>query len=87
MIDQPLAPLITANPALRDLDAKLREALAELDAGNAADAVTDAGTALQMLLANLGYPGQQLGDQLKVARKAGWLAGVDTPLANAVESI
>jgi hypothetical protein len=42
--------------------------------GNAADAVTDAGTALQMLLDHLGYAGRQLGDQLKAARKAGMVS-------------
>jgi len=87
LIDEPLEALITTNPALRDLDAELREALDELAEGNAADAVTDGGTALQMLLDHLGYSGTQLGDQLKAARKAGWLSGVDTPLANAIESV
>lgn len=87
LIDKPLASLVTSNPALRAVDDKLREALSEIAAGNAADAVTDAGTALQMLLEHLGYTGGQLGDQLKAARKAGWLSGVDTPLAAAVDSL
>lgn len=87
LVDTPMAALLTANPALRGVDAKLREALAELDAGQAGDAVTDAGTALQMLLDHLGFQGTQLGDQIKAARNAGWLAGIDTPLATAVESI
>ena len=87
LIDKPLQPLVTANPALRAVDARLREAFDELTAGNAADAVTDAGTALQMLLDHLGYAGRQLGDQLKAARKGGWLEGVDTSLANAIDSL
>jgi hypothetical protein len=87
LIDKPLQPLVTANPVLRDVDARLREALDELVAGNAADAVTDAGTALQMLLDHLGYKGAKLGDQLKAARRAGWLSGVDTPLANAIDNL
>ncbi len=87
LVDKPLAALITSDPALRGVDDKLREALAELDAGKAADAVTDAGTALQMLLEHLGYSGGQLGDQLKAARNAGWLTGADTPLADAVDSL
>jgi hypothetical protein len=87
LIDKPLESIITKDPALRDVDTKLREALDELAAGNAADAVTDAGTALQMLLDHLGHSGTQLGDQLKSARKAGWLSGVDTPLANAIENL
>jgi hypothetical protein len=87
LIDKPLDALVTSNPSLRSVDDKLREALDELAAGNAADAVTDAGTALQMLLDHLGYSGTQLGDQLKAARKAGWLSGVDTPLAVSVENL
>lgn len=87
LIDKPLAGLVTSNPLLRGVDDKLREALDELAAGNAADAVTDAGTALQMLLDHLGYAGGQLGDQLKTARKAGWLSGVDTPMAASIESL
>jgi hypothetical protein len=87
LIDKPLASLVTSNPALRAVDDKLREALSEIAGGNAADAVTDAGTALQMLLEHLGYTGGQLGDQLKAARKAGWLSGVDTPLAVAVDNL
>ena len=82
-----MGELVTSNPALRGVDDKLREALAELAAGNAADAVTDAGPALQILLEYLGFSGGQLGDQLRAARKAGWLDGVDTPLAVAVESL
>ncbi len=87
LVEKPLTALVTSNPALRGLDGKLREALHELDAGNAADAVTDAGTALQMLFQHLGFQGQQLGDQVRAARKAGWLDGVDKPLADAVESV
>ena len=87
LIDKPLDALILSNPALRTVDDKLREALDELVAGNPADAVTDAGTALQLLLDHLGYSGTQLGDQLKAARRAGWLSGVDTPLARSVESL
>lgn len=87
LIDKPLAALVTSNAALRGVDDKLREALAELAAGNPADAVTDAGTALQMLLEHLGFTGGQLGDQLKAARKAGWLSGVDTPLGAAIDNL
>ena len=87
LIDKPLAALVSNNPALRRVDDKLREALEELSAGNAADAVTDAGTALQMLLEHLGYVGGPLGDQLKLARKSGWLDGVDTPMVEAVDAI
>ncbi|MDV7246405.1 MULTISPECIES: hypothetical protein [Rhodococcus] len=58
-----------------------------MSAGKPADAIADAGTALEMLLESLGYSGGSLGDQLKAAKKQGGLAGVDTPLANALEDL
>jgi hypothetical protein len=87
LVDEPVAALLVDDPALRAVDDKLREALQELEQGRPADAVTDAGTALQMLLEHLGYSGKQLGEQLAVARKDGWLNGVDAPLAQALDAI
>ncbi len=87
LVDEPVAALITNVPALAEVDRKLQEALRELEHGRPADAVTDAGTALQMLLEHLGYTGKQLGDQVTAARKAGWLSGLDTQLGKAVEAI
>lgn len=49
--------------------------------------MTDAGTALQMLLEHLQYSGKTLGEQITAARKADWLNGVDAPLAEAIEKI
>lgn len=80
-------------PALRLLhdarytavDASYRKALDELSRGDGADAVTDAGTALQELLTALGCQGNQLGDLIRSARAKGLLAGHDTPLLQAVE--
>lgn len=87
LVDEPMAALLVDDPALRAVDDKLREALHELEQGRPADAVTDAGTALQMLLEHLGYSGKQLGEQLAVARKHGWLNGVDAPLAQALDAV
>lgn len=87
LVDEPLAALLVHDPSLRDVDAKLQEALRELEQGRPADAVTDAGTALQMLFEHLGYSGKQLGEQIAAARKGGWLDGVDAPLAQALESV
>lgn len=87
LVDEPLRLLSAGVPALEKIDLKYREAVAELSAGKPADAITDAGTALEMLLDALGYSGGSLGDQLKAAKKQGWLAGVDTPLANALEDL
>lgn len=87
LVDEPLRLLSAGVPALEKIDLKFGEAVAELAAGKPADAITDAGTALEMLLDALGYSGGSLGDQLKAAKKQGWLAGVDTPLANALEDL
>ncbi len=87
LVDEPLRLLSAGVPALEKIDLKYREAVAELSAGKPADAITDAGTALEMLLDALGYSGGTLGDQLKAAKKQEWLAGVDTPLANALENL
>jgi hypothetical protein len=87
LVDEPLAALLAHDPALRAVDAKLQEALRELEQGRPADAVTDAGTALQMLFEHLGYSGKQLGEQIAAARKGGWLNGVNAPLAEALDAV
>lgn len=87
LVTKPLAALIVTRPDLQPIDDKLREALAELDGGKTADAVTDAGTALQTLLTHLGHTGPTLGDQVRAARKAGLFSGIDTKLGEAVENL
>jgi hypothetical protein len=80
-------------PALRLLhdarfskvDAAYRKALDELSRGDPADAVTDAGTALQELLTELGCDGNALGDLIKSARRKGLLAAHDVPTLDALE--
>jgi hypothetical protein len=80
-------------PALRllhdgrfaNVDASYRKALDEIAKGDGADAVTDAGTALQEMLTALGCEGNQLGDLIKSARKKGVLAAHDVPTLDALE--
>lgn len=67
------------------VDATYRKALDELSRGDGADAVTDAGAALQELLTALGCEGNQLGDLIRSARRQGLLGAHDTPLLVAVE--
>ena len=69
----------------RTVDVAYRKALDELSRGDGADAVTDAGTALQEMLTALGCEGNQLGDQIKSARGKNLLAAHDTPLFDSVE--
>lgn len=67
------------------VDVTYRKALDELSKGDGADAVTDAGTALQELLTVLGCEGNALGPLIKSAREKGILGAHDTPLLAAVE--
>jgi hypothetical protein len=84
---------VVVEPALRlihssrfgKVDATYRKALDELSKGDGADAVTDAGTALQELLEALGCTGNQLGDLIRSARQKGLLGAHNTPLLEAVE--
>jgi len=87
VIELPVHRFLATRPGWQDLDEKLRQAQSELAAGNSGDAVTDTGTALQMLFDHLGYPGTALGDQLKGARKVGAFDGIDTPLGDGLEDL
>ena len=73
------------DPRFPGAESAYRKALDELSKGDGADAVTDAGTALQELLTALGCEGNQLGDLIKSARKKRLLASHDSPLLDAVE--
>lgn len=59
-------------------------ALREIAAGEPADAITDAGTALQETLSALGCHGNSLGRQAADARKRGLLAGHDQAMTDAI---
>ena len=60
------------------------KSLKEISSGDPADAITDAGTALQSALAALGVSGNSLGAQLKDAKKKGLLAPHDQNLADGI---
>ena len=62
-----------------------RDALAQLADDKAANAITDAGTALQEMLEELGCEGNQLGDLIRSARKKQLLGAHDTPLIDAID--
>src|SRR5664280_51735 len=57
------------DPLYAKVDAIYRKALDEISKGDGADAVLDAGTALQGLLKGLGCTGNQLGDLIRSARR------------------
>lgn len=61
------------------------DALKEIGAGSPADAITDAGTALQECLVALGLKGNALGPLIKDAKKSGQLGSHDQTLTDGVE--
>lgn len=63
-----------------------RKALHEI-ASDPSDAITDAGTALQEALGQLGAAGNQLGDRLRSAKRRGLLVGHDERLVKAIEDM
>lgn len=77
--------LLHSNPELDKAERSYLDALAEIADRNPADAITDAGRALQETLAVLGCEGNVLGEQIKSARRKQLLAGRDAPLSEAIE--
>jgi len=67
------------------VDATYRKALDELSGGDPADAVTDAGAAMQELLEALGCEGNSLGGLIKSARTKKILAAHDVPPLDAIK--
>lgn len=61
------------------------DALKEIGHGSAADAITDAGTALQECLVALGCKGNALGPLIKDAKKNGLLGSHDQGLVDGIE--
>lgn len=73
------------DPRFAAADQSYRKALEELSRGDGADAITDAGTALQEVLTTVGCEENQLGDLIKSAKAKGLLASHDTPVSTAIE--
>lgn len=67
-----------------DAHAAYMKALKEISGNDPADAITDAGTALQSTLTALGVGGNSIGAQLKEAKKTGLLAKHDQALADGI---
>lgn len=73
------------NSAFSKVDKQYRDALGELADDKPANAITDAGTALQEMLEALGCEGNQLGDLIRSAKAKQLLGAHDNPLVEAVE--
>lgn len=78
-------PVLVGGGRHEGVNSAYRKALLEIKNNDPGDAITDACVALQELLKGMGYAGKSIGDQLRAAKKAGWLKGSDEPLIESVE--
>jgi hypothetical protein len=83
----PTLRLLSGREGWEDVEAAYQDALREVAAGHAADAITDAATALDQALRLLGCDGNSLGPLAKSAKAMGLLARHDSTLADAIEKI
>jgi hypothetical protein len=83
----PALCLLAGRTDLENVELACRSALEEISAGKAADAITDAGTALQEMLSSLGCEGNALGPLIASAKTKGLLAPHDSPMLTVVEKV
>lgn len=81
---EPVIRLLHGRPDLQGAQIAYMDALNEIGDGKPADAITDAGTALQETFKALGVPGKVLGKQIISVRVSGQLPGRDAPMLDAV---
>jgi hypothetical protein len=83
----PVLTLLGGDKKWASTEKAFQDALEELSKGEAGDAITDAGTALQEVLTALGCTGNALGPLIKSARSSGKIAPHDSPLLDSVERV
>jgi hypothetical protein len=83
----PTLNLVSNSERWSKVESAYRDALKEISASNPADAITDAGTALQQTLELLGCEGNSLGPLIKSARKKGLITNHDAPMVEAIERV
>ncbi|KIP95007.1 hypothetical protein RU09_02535 [Microbacterium sp. MEJ108Y] len=76
---------LLATPGWERVEKSYQSALSELARDEGADAITDAGTALQEALSFLGAEGNQLGDLTTSAKSKGIIASHDAPLLQTID--
>lgn len=81
---EPVLRLI-ATPGWERIEKSYQNALSEIARGDGADAITDAGTALQEALMHLGADGNQLGNLTTSAVRKGIITSHDAPLLQAID--
>lgn len=84
---EPTLRLLPGRPGWNTVEAAYQAALREISSGDPADAITDAGTALQEALTLLGCQGNALGNLIKSAKSKGLLAPHDSQLTDGIEKI
>jgi len=77
---------LLASSGWEQVEAAYQDALGELAAGRAPDAITDAGTALQEALTLLGAEGNALGPLIRSAKKKGIILGHDQNLLDTLSA-
>ncbi|MCS7476396.1 hypothetical protein ACFFQW_04370 [Umezawaea endophytica] len=83
----PVLELLAGDSKLRRVEVAYQDALKEISNGAGADAITDAGTALQELLTLLGCAGNALGPLIKSAKANGLIAAHDARMVDGIASI
>jgi hypothetical protein len=82
---EPVLRLLYGAPTLEKAHDAYLKALKEISSGDAPDAITDAGTALQEALTALGCEGRNLGALISDAKKKGLLGKHDQNLTDSIE--
>lgn len=83
----PVLRLLSGRPGWDKVEMTYQDALREISQNAPADAITDAGTALQEALTVLGCEGNSLGPLVKSAKSKGLLAPHDSTLTDGIEKI
>jgi hypothetical protein len=78
---------LIAQSGWESVESAYQDALKQLSQGNAPNAITDAGTALQEALVKCGATGNALGPLIQSARASGLLASHDVPMAEALRKV
>lgn len=85
LFESVVEPILIGGGGFEGVNQAYGKALLEIKNNDPGDAITDACVALQELLKGMGYEGKVIGDQLRAAKRAGWLKGSDEPLIESIE--
>lgn len=86
-IVEPTLTLLARTGRFDASETAYRKALKEISNSDAGDAITDAGTALQAILEELGCEGNALGPLIKSAKRNLLIRAHDTPMLEAIDRV